>query len=327
MKKFLKLSAAATAVIMAVSGCSFGKSDNSASTDDFKDSVSAKYVDDIYSQVLTSATIVDNSEAYDVYMAGCEAMENTDSITIVSDMYIGMGTEADTSEALIGTQGEAAEDFSSASSSLVEIKRQKVEDDMELSLKMINTYDNEAQPQVDGYFTDGYLYFVSDDTKIKEAMSYEDLMGMIGNYAYSIEESMIAEASVVAEDEDAIYYFDLDDYQMGQMMENNLTSSGIEFEEGDYVETNYASMSIRVNKDGVLTAFKIGIKATIHDSYGDTPVMYNIDSVFSNINDTTVDVAEDLDSYMDADEYMEKMQQENIEQAEEGTEAESVTIN
>lgn len=305
MKKFLKL--AMLTVVMGVCGCSFN-TDKSV-----EDGVDAKTITDVYLDA-TNAQQVSAQEAYSVYMDSCEKMENTDSITIVSDSYIGMGAETDSNQS-VGTQTttEEAEELRSDASSLTVIERVKTEDSFDVKLNMKRTLDGEEQVNIDGYFTDGYLYFNANEDKVKEAMGYADLMSMIGNYAYTIDEDMISEAAMLADKDDAVYFYKLDDVKMAEMMESNLQSAQYYFQEGDYVEAEYAGMKIRVNKEGIITEFTIGIKAIIHDQYGDTPVIYNIDTDFDNINATQVEKIEDLSSYIDSEQYMEQLQETTTE--------------
>lgn len=202
-----------------------------------------------------------------------------------------------------------SQEMRSESSSLTVIERAKAEDSFDVKLNMVRSLDGEEQVNIDAYFTDGYLYFSANEDKIKEAMSYADLMTMIGNYAYTIDEDMISEAAMLSDKDDAIYYYKLDTYKMAEMMESNLQSAQYYFQEGDYVESEYASMKIRVNKEGIITEFVIGIKAIIHDQYGDTPVVYNIDTDFVGINSTQVEGFDDLDLYIDSEQYMEQLEE------------------
>ncbi len=294
MKKTLKLTAAALALVMALSGCSIKSNDSTVNAN-----VDAKSITDIYVNAGDTQD-VDTSEAFNVYMDACEKMENTSSITIVSDMYVGTG------------EG----DNESKSSSLVTIKRQMVDDSFDVSLNMTNTYNDEDQPSITGYYTGGYLYFSSEDDKVKEEMGYEDLMGIIGNYVFSFDEEVISQASCLADGDDIKYFFNMDNEKMAQMLENNFVSSGYTFEEGDYIETEYAGIEAVINSDGIITGFKLGMKAIIHDSMGDTPVIYNIDSEFMDIDNTEVDAIDNMDEYMTTEEYMAQLEEESAAESE-----------
>ena len=321
----MKRKMAAMAVILcmgaaALTGCNSGKAGVE---------VDASKNEDLSSQVTAENTVEDNAASYQKFLDAQQAMEGADSMTINSEMLITMTYD--------GKTDESSQRFD-IKRSLIDGK-QIVDFVMNTSVKSTNedgTIDEEAsqEQELPGYFSDDTLYFVqsvseneSENVKLKEEMTYEDLMSIIGS-TYILNDISADDVATTAAEEgkgETKYIYLLDNEAMTEYMTNNLASSGVSFAGDGGVTINYADVSANINADGILTAYTFSVDAVIKDETGEVPFSYKIASAFTGANSTNVKVKteDELAEYISTEDYAKQLENEKVDldeiPAEEGT--------
>ncbi|MBR6400092.1 MAG: hypothetical protein IKS17_02560 [Firmicutes bacterium] len=311
----MKRKLAALAVILCVgaglvSGCSSSKPGAE---------VDASKNEDLSPMVTAENTVDDKDAAYQKFLDAQKAMEGADSVTVNSEMLIDMTYD--------GKTDESKQRFD-IKRSLVDGKQivDFVMNTQTKSTKEDGTEDEDAaqSQELPGYFADDTLYFVQsvsdneeENVKLKENMTYEELMSIIGSTYILNDISAEQVATSASEQEKGVtkYIYILDNDKMAEYMMDNLSSSGIAFDEEGGVNINYANVSADITEDGILTAYTFSVDAMIKDETGEVPFSYKIASAFTDINSTDVKVKtqDELDEYITTQEYAQQLQNEQSE--------------
>lgn len=284
--------------------------------------VDASKNEDLSAKVTEQNKVEDSKDAYNKFLDAQKAMEATDSLTINTELIVKISPDGN----------------NESNSQRFDIKRmldgdkRVVDFTMSSEAKALNEdgsvdEENSNKRELPGYFYDGMLYYVQDlsdtegdNAKLKEEISYEDLMSIVGStyILNDITADQIESTALESKNGGTQYIYILDKDAISKYMIDNLSASGVPFEDNGGVDINYANISADINKDGILTAYTFSVDAVIKEQSGEVPFSYNIASAFSNINSTKVDVKseEELSEYMTTDEYSEKLQQEQEELAE-----------
>lgn len=304
-RKLAVLIAAAMFVMGAFTGCSADKKADASLNKDLSD------------QVTDKNGISDKEKAYQEVLDAKKAVEDAESATIDTELMISI------------TYNEQTE----TNSQHFNIKRSKIDDknivDFVMSVKSKSegaesaTGESTAAEKTEdlpGYFYDDTLYYHqkmnetdTEETYLKEAMSYEDLMEFIGRtyFTNDINAEHVAQAALDESGGVKKYIFILDNDKMIQYMTQNLLESGVVLAEEEGVKINFANISADIDKDGFLSEYTFTVDALIKDSNGETPFKYNIATAFSKVNDTNVKAKpeKELSQYMDVKDYAQKQQE------------------
>ncbi|MBQ8940947.1 MAG: hypothetical protein IJ062_03850 [Firmicutes bacterium] len=311
----MKRKMAAMAVILcmgaaALTGCNSGKAGVE---------VDASKNEDLSSQVTAENTVDDNKASYQKFLDAQKAMEDAESMTINSEMFISMTYD--------GKNDESSQRFD-IQRSLIDGK-QVVDFVMNTSVKSTKedgTVDEDAsqEQELPGYFLDDTLYFVQsisdneeESVKLKEEMTYEDLMSIIGS-TYILNDITADDVATTAVEESkgtTKYIYLLDSAAMEEYMTYNLASSGVSFSGDGGVTINYANVSADINADGILTAYTFSVDAVIKDDTGEVPFSYKIASAFTGVNSTNVKVKteDELSEYISTEDYAKQLENEKID--------------
>ena len=311
----MKRKMAAMAVILCMGAAAFtgcGSSKTGVEVDASKN-------EDLSSQVTAENTVEDNAASYQKFLDAQQAMEGADSMTVNSEMLISMTYD--------GKTDESSQRFD-IKRSLIDGK-QIVDFVMNTSVRSIKedgTVDEEAsqEQELPGYFSDDTLYFIqsvsdneSEDVKLKEEMTYEDLMSIIGS-TYILNDISAENVATTAVEEgkgETKYIYLLDNDAMTEYMTDNLASSGVSFSGDGGVTINYANVSANINDDGILTAYTFSVDAVIKDDTGEVPFSYKIASAFTGANSTNVKVKteNELAEYISTEDYAKQLENERTD--------------
>lgn len=278
---------------------------------------------DIFGKISEEANI-ENNKAKEDFAAALQAVNEKENLTIKVSTTMNMGaTDSDYYE---GTSSEAL------------VKFAKDGDKNVANVDIGNKYsyieepesgENASEPKeetnnITGYFSGDTLYFMTGDgDKVQESMSFEDLKSMVNSYSLSIFSECISRAACVEKGNNKTYYVSYDPEIFENTMNTNMEAAGQSLGDGEAMKVNYANIVANVDKDGVLTSYGFSIDANYTTDTGSYPYVYTILADFSDFDNTKVTAVDDMDSYMTAEEYQQKIAQENSATAEENNETAS----
>lgn len=279
--------------------------------------------EDIFTNVSEDA-VVDGATAADAFTKALNGVESSDNITINVSNKITMGTEGDDS-------------YQDSTNTSV-IKLAKDGDNKIGSVVIDNSYKHagenasgeeagapvEEKSKITGYYSGDSLYFTTNDgDKVKEEMAYEDFLSVVNNYTISIYNDCISKAACVEGKNDKTYYISYDPSKFETTMNTNMEASGQTMADGESMHVKYANIIAKVDNEDKLLSYGFLINAEYINDDNTIPYNYSITAEFSNSGNTKVDVVTDTDSYMTADEYTQKMQEEAASAADASAEGES----
>lgn len=352
MKKGLKITASVILAMSVMAGCS-GNSDGKGTI------VPGKATDELFEEMQSSES-VDSDKVTEIFSNALTQSDEADSATIDTEVSIELTDAGVTSTSKNTTQikympaegsdeteetteavDESAEDTTVADETGTDESTEAA--DKVAYVNISNDYDGTTN-NIEGYYEDGYLYYDLEGTNVKEAMSYEDLMYIVGSYALQFQSDVVSEAYTATEGDNAAYIVEFDPEAMADMMMNNMLSAGGAFGNGESMSINDAYLYFEVTPEGELAGFNMELDAkfvttttseeavseetTTADTeaeettdtdqtedatqtvnnVSESPFMYSVTANFSDINNTEVEAYSDLDSYIDVNEYLEQQQ-------------------
>ncbi len=353
MKKGLKIAASMLMVISMLAGCGTG---DKTKTDEGVAPGTAN------AQLFDNMKKGETIDAADVTAAFNDALEKSEaagSATIDTEVSINLTENGESSSSKSITQikyqpvgvnsnsnNEAAEDKKESEAEGKDSKdkdaaEQSTESKAEAeqstakiaSVKVTNEYNGESNT-IEGYFEDNYLYYTLEDKQVKEAMTYDGLMSMVGSYALNFTEDVVEDALKVTSDDEIKYTIKFNQTAMADMMTSNMAGAGSPLGDGEEMVINEAYMYFVVDNDGCLTGFdmeldaKFSLKASeagtqpqsgedtaSSDSVTESPFKYSVAANFSDLESTVVEKPEKLEGYRDVNEVLEEIQQQADEEA------------
>ena len=281
--------------------------------------VDASKNEDLSAKVTDQNKVEDSADAFQKFLDAQKAMEGADSATISSELLISMTDE--------GKKNTQSQRF--------DIKRMTSDGKQAVEFTMKNAAtaykedgtvdeENSNSRELPGYFYDGMLYYTQtlsetegDSVKLKEEITYEDLMSVIGStyILNDITADQVETTATNSKNGGTEYIYILSKDAVSEYMLGNLEASGVSFGEDGGVDINYANISAEIDKDGFLTSYTFSVDAIIRDETGEVPFSYNIASIFTDINATSVAVKsdEELADHITTDEYAKQLQEEQQE--------------
>ncbi len=352
MKKGLKITASVILAMSVMAGCS-GNSDGDGTI------VPGKATDELFKEMQSSESI-DGDKITEIFSDALTQSDEADSATIDTEVSIELTDAGVTSTSKNTTQikympAEGSDETEETTKAVDESAEETtVGDGIDTDestetvdkvayVNISNDYDGTTN-NIEGYYEDGYLYYDLEGTNVKEAMSYEDLMYIVGSYALQFQSDVVSEAYTTTEGDNAAYIVEFDPEAMADMMMNNMLSAGGAFGNGESMSINDAYLYFEVTPEGELAGFNMELDAkfvtkttseeavseetTTADTeaeettdteqtedatqtvnnVSESPFMYSVTANFSDINNTEVEAYSDLDSYIDVNEYLEQQQ-------------------
>lgn len=350
MKRNLKITAAVAIIISMLTGCGANKEQQGQGIT--PGMANAEMLND-----MKNGEAVDGSAVVTAFTEGLNKAEATDSATIDTEVTITMteagetisSTNATTLKYMPGTAAEeeqrevqTAEDATGSDTATAESERVA-------SVAITNTYNGESST-IDGYYEDGYLYYTLEEQLVKETMTYDDLVAMVGSYALSFTESVVEDVYKIESDNETEYIIRFDESAMSEMMTNNMANAGSPLGSGEDMILNEAYLYFVVDKDGYLEGFDMEIDAKFISTESadiagtlpenteaatgeatetvESPFTYSVTANFTEFNNTKVEKLEGLDTYRDVNEVIAEMEQQAAEEnsIEETTVAENTQV-
>lgn len=367
MKKGLKITASALLALSLMTGCSGSENETitaGKATDELFEEMQNSDSIDAADVTETFSTALANSEAADSATIGTEvSIELTDAGQTSSSknstqiMYMPAPDSGDTEETTEAAD-ESAEGTTSAEGTEAADDTEDI--DRVAYVNITNDYDGNTNT-IEGYYEDGYLYYNLGDAKVKEAMSYTDLMYIVGSYALQFEEDVVSGAYSTTEGDNEAYIVQFDPDAMAEMMMNNMLAAGGAFGSDESMDINTAYLYFEVDPDGNLAGFNMELDAkfvtstTSEESVAEdttsavdeaeetaseaettddtqtvtdvteSPFVYSVTATFNDLNNTEVEAYSDLESYMDVNEYLEQQQAAEATTADTGEVSETAT--
>lgn len=265
------------------------------------DSINAE---DIFTNISDEA-VIDGATAADAFKTGLEAVSAKENITITVANDMTMGDESSSNRSVIKL---AKEDDKNTGSAVIDNSYKYIQesesDEKEGDL-------TEEKSKITAYYSGDVLYFVTNDgDKVQEEMSFDDFLSVVNTYTLSIYDECISKAACVESKNGKTYYISYDPSQFETTMNTNMEASGQTLAEGEAMHVKYANIIANFDNDGNLLNYGFIIDAEYISDSDTIPYNYSISAEFSNDGSTKVDVVTDTDSYMTAEEYTEKMQEE-----------------
>lgn len=225
----------------------------------------------------------DATEFSDMFTAGLEAIDSSESVTISTDVKLAMS----------GT------DLPIESSNQTLIKRVVNGEGYDANVDLTNNYGTETS-QISASYTDGFLYFESEGEYLKEAMTYDDLMSIVNSYSMSFKPETMSNVSVTeGENNTTVYNVEFDMDAMSTMMQDNLESFGSVFANDENMDLEDCSIEATFDKDSQLLGYNFNLNAKYTNGEETNPFEYTTVAEFSDINNTEVTLPEDLSIYTD----------------------------
>lgn len=226
-----------------------------------------------------------SKDAYTLYTQANEKIESAESYSLLKNTTITIN----------------AQDEQVSSSNSIDVKKVvKDKDNSDLIINLTSAMNGETYNQVNGTYTDGYMYFTANDQKYKEALSYNDVFTQMDIQSYTLEKDVISE-STVTDDADGgkSLSFVFDNAAMTSAVDKNIESlkQALGASE-ENLEISAASLNAVTYKNGDLKSFEFNLTATLN---GDTqvPFEYNVTADYTDIGSTTIEIPNDLDTYTD----------------------------
>lgn len=279
--------------------------------------------EDIFTNVSEDA-VVDGATAAEAFTNALNDVESSDNITINVSNKITMGAEGD----------DSYQD--SVNKSVIKLAKEGENKVGSVVIDNIYKYAGEAasgegagapleeKSKITGYYSGESLYFTTNDgDKVKEDMAYEDFLSVVNTYTISIYNDCISKAACVEGKNDKTYYISYDPAKFETTMNTNMEASGQTMADGESMNVKYANIIAKVDNENKLLSYGFLINAEYVNDDSNIPYNYSITAEFSNIGNTKVDVVTDTDSYMTAEEYTKKMQEEATYAADASIEGES----
>lgn len=260
--------------------------------------------EDIFTDISEEST-VEGSEAAEAFSNAMTSVNESTDITIKVNNSIVMGTEgeADYQNSLSESEVKLAMDGETQIGNVVINNTYSASDESgETTVEKNN---------ITGYFDGASLFFITNDgDKVKEDMGYEDFLSVVNTYSLSIYNDCISKAARVENGSGSTYYISYDPSLFETTMNTNMEASGQTMADGEAMQVNYANIIAKFDADNNLTSYGFVIDAEYVSDTGSLPYSYTIEADFSDRASTKVEAASDLDDYMTADEYTQKMQEE-----------------
>lgn len=262
---------------------------------------------------------VDGEAAAEKFTAAIDDMNNSDNITIKTVNQITMGTEGqdDYQDSINDTKLKLAMDGESQTGSVVISNVYKSSDDEGNPV--------EEKTNISGYYTDNKLYFLTGEgDKVMEEMGFDNFMTVVNTYSISLYKDCISRAAEIENKNGKTCYISYDPSSFETTMNTNMEASGQTLNDGEAMHVNFANIIVEYDSEDNLKGYGFLINAEYVNDNETMPYSYSIITNVENKGSTKVDVVEDTDDYMTADEYTQMLQQRVLE-AEEAMGSELVT--